>query len=307
MHKTTDYLLASVIGAMISVMVVFNTRFGQVSTMAVSFLANHLIGIVTLTILMAFARRGKSRADRKKTPWYLWFGGVFGFLIINANYITITNIGASLSMATAVFGQSLGSLLFDLTGFMGMRTYAISRRKAVTLSFSFIGIAIMASEGGTFSIPYVIIGVLTGILTMIQMVYNSRLAFYKGVLFSARNNVLSGFILALIVYGLTSARPTLEAIGKLGTVPPHLILGGGLLAVLVVMGTNHVIPRIPAIYSALLLSSAQIITSILLDAVMFDLFSLRLFIGALVILAGMLGNVWVDRIERRAQPSQRMP
>lgn len=308
MHRTFDYLLATAIGSMISVMVVFNTRFGQVSTMALSFLANHLIGIISITIIMAFLRIKRGHAPvRRKARWYLWFGGLFGFLIINANYITITNIGATLSMATAVFGQSLGSLLFDLTGFMGMRTYTISRKKAITLSFSFIGIAIMASGGGRFSIPYVVIGVLTGIVTMIQMVYNSRFASYKGVLFSARNNVLSGFIIAIVIYGFTSAGETLEALKNIGSVPLHLLFGGGLLAVGVVTGTNYVIPRIPAIYSALLLSSAQIITSIILDTVMFQLFSPRLLAGALVILAGMLGNVWVDWTEQGFQSSKRIP
>lgn len=307
MHRTSDYVLAAAIGSVISVMVVLNTRFGQVSTMAVSFLFNHMIGIIAITIIMIGIRLHRNEpTERRKAPWYLYFGGLFGFLIINANYITITNIGASLSMATAVFGQSLGSLLFDLTGFMGMRTYRISRKKVLTLSVSFIGIAIMASQGGSFSIPYVIIGTATGILTMVQMVYNSRLASYKGVLFSARNNVISGFVFASLVYALTSAERTLDAITHVTEVPIHLILGGGLLAVIVVTGTNHVIPRIPAIYSALLLSSAQIITSIILDAIMFGLFSMHLLIGALVILCGMLGNVWVDRQEQ-ASHSDRMP
>ncbi len=299
MHKATDYLLASAIGSMISFMVVFNTRFGEISAMSVSFIFNHAIGVVAITIILAFLRirRGKP-AQRQKAPWYLWFGGAFGFLILNSNYITIIHIGASLAMATAVFGQSLGSLLFDLTGFMGMKTYAISRKKTFTLSVSFIGIAIMASQGGTFAIPYVVIGVLTGIITMIQMVYNSRFAVYKGVFFSARNNVLSGLAIAVVVYAITSADSTLKAFATVGEVPVPLMLGGGLLAVLVVSGTNHVIPRIPAIYSALLLSSSQIITSIVLDYYMYDLFSIRILVGAIVILIGMMGNVFIDWKER---------
>src|SRR3989339_1390926 len=230
MHRATDYLLASAIGSMISFMVVFNTRFGEVSAMSVSFIFNHAIGVVAITIILAFLRikRGKP-AQRQKAPWYLWFGGAFGFLILNSNYITIIHIGASLAMATAVFGQSLGSLLFDLTGFMGRKTYAISRKKAFTLSVSFIGIAIMASQGGTFAIPYVVIGVLTGIITMIQMVYNSRFAAYKGVFFSARNNVLSGLVIAVVVYAITSADTTLKAFASVGEVPVPLMLGGGLL------------------------------------------------------------------------------
>lgn len=299
MRRAIDYLMAAGIGSTISFMVVFNTRFGEVATMPVSFIFNHVIGIVIITLIMVFLRikRG-SPAVRQKAPWYLWFGGAFGFLILNANFITIVNIGASLAMATAVFGQSLGSLLFDLTGFMGRKTYHISKQKTITLTISFIGIAIMASQGGTFAIPYVIIGTLTGVITMIQMVYNSRFAAYKGVFFSARNNVVSGLIIAIVVYLSTAAEETVTALASVAEAPLYLILGGGLLAIIVVSGTNYVIPRIPALYSALLLSSAQIITSIVIDYYLYDLFSGRLLWGAMVILLGMMGNVWVDWKEK---------
>ena len=300
MHRTADFLLAGAIGGIISCMVVLNTRLGEVATMPVSFLFNHAIGVIVITIIMIVLRikRGKP-ALRQKAPWYLWGGGVFGFLILNANFLTVVNVGASLAMATAVFGQSLGSLLFDLTGWMGRKRYPISRRKAGTLSVSLVGIALMASQGGTFAVPYVIIGILTGTITMIQMVYNSRFAAYKGIFFSARHNVLSGFILASIIYLFTSLEPTIRALSSVHEVPLYLVLGGGLLAVLVVSGTNYVIPRIPAIYSALLLSSVQIIVSIILDYYLYGIFSGRMLAGACVMLAGMMGNVWVDWQEKQ--------
>lgn len=312
MHRTADFLLAGAIGGTISCMVVLNTRFGEVATMPVSFIFNHAIGVVAITIIMIGLRikRGKP-AVREKAPWYLWGGGLFGFLILNSNFITVVNIGASLAMATAVFGQSVGSLLFDLTGWMGRKRYPISRRKAGTLSISLAGIVLMASQGGTFAVPYVIIGILTGTITMIQMVYNSRFAAYKGIFFSARHNVLSGLILAGVIYLFTAFEPTVQSFRSLNEVPLFLILGGGLLAVLVVSGTNYVIPRIPAIYSALLLSSVQIITSIILDYYMYGLFSGRMLAGAVVILVGMMGNVWVDWQEKQVsvppQPSGGMP
>lgn len=281
-------------------MVVLNTRLGEIATMPVSFLINHLVGIVVITIIMIILRikRGKP-AVRQPAPWYLWGGGIFGFFILNANYLTIVHIGASLSMATAVFGQSLGSLIFDLTGFMGRKRYAVSRKKAITLSVSFVGIVIMASQGGTFAIPYVLIGTLTGVTTIVQMVYNSRFAAYKGIFYSARHNVLSGFIFASVIYLITAAKPVAQSFSLLSEIPIFLILGGGLLAIVVVSGTNYVIPRIPAIYSALLLSSSQIIMSIILDYYLYDLFNGRLLLGAMIILIGMGANVWVDRTEQR--------
>jgi len=300
MPKSFHYASAAGIGGIISLMVVLNTRFGEISTMAVSLLVNQIIGIVAITAIIQFNRiRTGKKPMRQKAPWYLWFGGVFGFFVLNANFITITNLGASLAMATAVFGQSLGSLLFDLTGFMGMKTYRISRNKMITLSICLLGIIVMGFDGGTFAIPYLIIGILAGMLTMTQMVYNSRFAHYKGVFFSARNNVVSGLLFGLLVYSLTSLRSTYEGFLTIPEVPVFLVLGGGLLAVIVVAGTNWVIPKIPAVYSALLLSSAQIITSMVIDYFVYGLFSGPLLIGACIILMGMAGNIWVDREENK--------
>jgi transporter family-2 protein len=157
----------------------------------------------------------------------------------------------------------------------------------------------MASQGGTFAIPYVLIGTLTGVTTIVQMVYNSRFAAYKGIFYSARHNVLSGFIFASVIYLITAAKPVAQSFSLLSEIPIFLILGGGLLAIVVVSGTNYVIPRIPAIYSALLLSSSQIIMSIILDYYLYDLFNGRLLLGAMIILIGMGANVWVDRTEQR--------
>lgn len=309
MHRAIDYLMAAAIGSTISFMVVFNTRLGEVAGMPVSFIFNHAIGIVVITLIMiVFRIRRGYPAKRQKAPWYFWFGGVFGFIILNANYITIVNIGASLAMATAVLGQSLGSLGFDLTGFMGRKTYPITPQKSISLLIGFLGIAIMASEGGTFAIPYVIIGTLTGVITMVQLVYNSRFAAYKGVFFSARNNVVSGLLFALLIYSITDAETIIASFASIGSVPLPLILGGGLLAILVVAGSNHVVPRIPAIYSAMLLSSAQIITSIVIDWYLYDLFSMRMLIGALVILIAMGMNMWIDRkAHHSVQVSETIP
>lgn len=296
MHTTLLYLYASVIGALISIMVVLNTRLGELSSMAVSFLINHAIGIVVITGLLAFQKVTK-KTDKKRAfaPWYYWFGGVFGFIILNANYITITHIGASLSMATAVFGQSLASVLFDITGFMGMPMYKIERKKVITLSLSLFGIIMMALSGGSFTIPYVLIGIATGLITMTQMVYNARFASRKGVLFSARNNVITGFILALIVYGICIPQQTFSSFSLLSTIEIPIIVGGGLIAVFVVCGLNYVISKIPTLYVALLLSSSQIICSIVIDRILYNLWSPFLFAGALIMLLAMAGNVYIDR------------
>ncbi len=297
MHNFGNYLVALSIGSLISVMVVLNTILGQETSMALSFIINHVIGIVIITLILIVLRFTKGKAVRQKAPWYLYGGGVFGFLILNSNYITIINIGASLSMATAVFGQSLGSLLFDLFGFMGAKTYKLNKRKIVLLAISLIGIIIMSLGGGAYSILYIIIGIATGVITMIQMVYNAKFAHLKGNLFSARNNVLSGLIVALFVYAFFSPIDIINSAANLPNLSFSVIYGGGLLAILVVVGSNYVIGRIPTLYNALLLSSAQILTSVVLDFVMFDIFSITLLVGSLIVLLGTAGSIVVEEVK----------
>ncbi|MGI6467066.1 MAG: DMT family transporter [Sphaerochaetaceae bacterium] len=297
MHNFGNYLVALSIGSLISVMVVLNTILGQETSMALSFIINHLIGIVVITLILIVLRFTKGKPTRQKAPWYLYGGGIFGFLILNSNYITIINIGASLSMATAVFGQSLGSLLFDLFGFMGAKTYKLNKRKVILLAISLIGIIIMSLGGGAYSILYIIIGIATGVITMIQMVYNAKLARLKGNLFSARNNVLSGLIVALIVYLFFSPSDIINSAANLPKLSFSIIYGGGLLAILVVVGSNFVIGRIPTLYNALLLSSAQILTSVVLDFLMFDIFSTTLLVGSLIVLLGTAGSIIVEEVK----------
>lgn len=294
MPNFTNYLLALIIGCAVSVMVVYNTLLGQQTSMALSFIINHLIGIIVITLILLILRLTNKRAKSRKAPWYLYFGGAFGFLILNANYITIINIGTSMSMATAVFGQSIASLMFDLTGFMGMQKYKFEKKKGYLLFTAFVGIIIMGSDGDIFTFGYLLIGVATGFITIIQMVYNSHLAQYKGNLFSARNNVLSGLIIALIIYSF-NYKPIVSSVSNLSGLPFLIIFGGGLLAIGVVVGSNFLIPRIPTLYAGLLISASQIIASVVLDYYFFDYFSYSLLIGSLIVLFGTAASIVTDK------------
>lgn len=295
MKKLFYPMLVFITGVVISIMVVFNTEFGVATTMGVSLMVNQAVGIVIITLIMIGGGRNVAiKPQRKRAPWWLWFGGLFGFAILNLNYVTIIKLGASLAMATAVFGQSLSALVFDLTGFMGMQKTRFDRRKLLTLAVSASGIVVMGFSGGKFAVPYVLLGILAGALTMTQMVYNGLFSSYKGELFSARQNVISALIFAAVFYAVFEPKQTLGGFQAIASTPWYVALGGGTLAVFVVVSCNFIIPKIPAIYSALLMSSGQILMSVAIDRVFYGVFSAQLFIGALLILFGMIGNLFID-------------
>ncbi len=162
------------------------------------------------------------------------------------------------------------------------------------MGISTAGIITMTAGAGSFSLPWVLLGMLAGALTMTQMVYNSLFSAYRGALFSARNNVVSGLLAGLLWFFLTDATTTSRAFPLFFSTPVWLSLGGGALGVIVVLSANIIIPRLPGIYSALLLSAGQIIMSVIIDMVLFDMFSVSLLIGALLLIAGMGLNLWKD-------------
>ena len=268
--------------------------------MGVSLIVNHLIGLSILSALLLLGKKNKTlNPVRKPAPWYLYFNGVFGVIILNCNYYTIVYTGASIAMASTVFGQSFFSLVFDLTGFMGMQKRTLNKKKVISLLVSAAGILVMAGTGnGTFSFWFILLGVLAGALTMTQMVLNSTFANYKGSIFASRQNFLSGLVAGLLFYFLFAPQATLAGFGKLPELSVLLMVSGGLLAVFVVVSTSYVITKVPAVYSALLLSSAQILTSLVIDTLFFDSFSQTLLIGALLMLVGMAGNLFADKKQK---------
>ncbi len=297
MQQTLYLFLDFLTGMVISVMVVANTQLGVEVTMGVSLIVNHIIGLVFLSLLLWVGRNNRTiNAQRRSAPLYLWFNGVFGLAILNLNYYSIIHTGASLAMASTVFGQSFFSVVFDLTGFMGMKKRKLSPKKGASLAISAVGIVIMALGGeGDFVFGYILLGFLAGALTMTQMVLNSTFASYKGSIFASRHNFFTGLIAGLLFYFITAPKATVSGFQALPSVSPLLIFSGGLLAIFVVVSTSFVIIKVPAIYSALLLSSAQILMSLAIDTLFFDAFSANLLIGAILMLLGMGGNLLVDK------------
>lgn len=292
------YLFLDILtGMVISVMVVANTLYGQATTMGVSLIVNHTIGLTILSLILLVGRNKPAiRGPGLKAPWYLYFNGLFGLAILNLNYYTVINAGASLAMASTVFGQSICSLVFDLTGWMGMQKRSLNKTKAVSLLVSLAGILAMATSGdGTFALFSILLGILAGALTMIQMVLNSTLAIYKGPIRASHQNFIGGLAAGLVFYFLLQGEQTLAGLAATPGLPFLLVFSGGTLAVFVVVSTSYVIVKIPAVYSALLLSSAQILMSLAIDTIFFDSFSLPLLLGSLLMLLGMGGNLAADK------------
>ncbi|MDU2672421.1 MAG: DMT family transporter [Clostridium sp.] len=141
----------------------------------------------------------------------------------------------------------------------------------------------------------IILAMLGGILTTLSMIVNSSLGKKIGVLQSTCINYIVGLIcstLVLILLG-SSVKVNAETFLKM----PFYIFLGGAIGVSVVYFSNIIIPKIPVVYSTLLLFVGQVVTGIIIDFFVMSEISFSKLVGAVVIIIGILYNSKIDAKE----------
>lgn len=286
-------LLAVINGSIIAIMILFNTLLAGQVGLYQSILIIQASGLVLSGgILLVIRPKGSA-----EIPFARRLGGVLGVPIVLLNTICFQAIGASLTLACGVLSQSAASATADVTGFLGVKKYSFERRKLIGFAISLTGIILMGL-GGEFRFLYVLLALVAGVVTIIQMIINSTLAVRIGILKSTFNNFIGGVAAALALL-LVMALP-LSSIGPLlRETPFYLIVAGGWLGVAAVLGCNLILPRIPTVYSSLLQFSGQILAALIIDTVRFGSFSIERLIGVLLILSGMYVNIRFDLRKNR--------
>ena len=143
----------------------------------------------------------------------------------------------------------------------------------------------------------IILAMLGGILTTLSMIVNSSLGKKIGVLQSTCINYIVGLIcstLVLILLG-SSVKVNAETFLKM----PFYIFLGGAIGVSVVYFSNIIIPKIPVVYSTLLLFVGQVVTGIIIDFFVMSEISFSKLVGAVVIIIGILYNSKIDAKEEK--------
>jgi len=253
-------------------------------------------------------RDSSQKTGKKRIPPLLYSGGVIGVLMIFGNNICFDRLGTSLTLAAGILGQSAASLVIDSTGFLGMPRYRFRSRKLIGLSLNAAGIIMMVTDW-RLNLLFLLFALFVGSLTIIQMSLNAQLAVRTGLFRGVRINYIGGTAASaaalLLVFmlsqkqaisGETAFQPAL-----LGQISPLFLLGGGLLGVLIVTGSNIILPRIPTIYTSLLNFFGQITAALIIDALLFDMFSVRRMRGAVLILAGIAVNVYIDKKSKKKE------
>ncbi|MGB4571479.1 MAG: DMT family transporter [Rectinemataceae bacterium] len=284
-------IFAPLIGALITAMNGINSVLAARTGAYVSVLVIHVAGLAVVCLVCLFARNEKASGER--LPFWYYGGGFVGVGTVFACNAAFAGLGASLAVALALLGQTLGSLAVDATGFLGRKKYPLSVRKLPGVIFALIGIFIMAGnrEG---KLGFMAVAFLSGILPLLSFILNSQLALAKGIWKSARTNYIVGLAMTLALFCIV--RPELgSGLSALPGVGVPYIVGGGILGVVMTGATNFFFPKIPALWSTLLMFAGQALTGVVIDAVSQGSFPVAKFAGTMVMLAGLGINTLLDR------------
>lgn len=141
----------------------------------------------------------------------------------------------------------------------------------------------------------ILLAVLGGVLTTLSMVVSSTLGKKIGLIQSTIIHYIGGLIGGIfILIGLGSK--IVPSITDMSKMPLYIFLGG-LIGVIVVYISNIVIPKIPVVYSTLLMFSGQMLCAIIIDAIVMGDFSWIKLLGAIIVVLGVLYNSRVDAKE----------
>ncbi|WP_195244517.1 DMT family transporter [Clostridium celatum] len=145
----------------------------------------------------------------------------------------------------------------------------------------------------------ILLAVLGGVLTTLSMVVSSTLGKKIGLIQSTIIHYIGGLIGGVfILIGLGSK--IAPSIVEMSNMPFYIFLGG-VIGVMVVYTSNIVIPKIPVVYSTLLMFSGQMLCAIIIDAIVMKDFSILKLIGAIIVVLGILYNSRVDAKENKIE------
>lgn len=289
------YFLSVLAGVFIAVMVMINGKltayYGVYSATAVI----HLVGLLFVLVLLA-AKRERIRPDQK-LPFHLYLGGAVGFLTVVFNNISFGRISLSAILALGLLGQCLTSLVLDKYGFWGMPTHPYSKKKIFGIALVTLGIVPMVMDADAGAVIPIIVSLLTGVTVVVSRTINASLARHTGIFASTFFNYAVGFVLSmgfLLIAGRGEPMLTQFTLS-----PDAWIYLGGIIGVCLVALLNASVHRISSFYMTLLLFAGQVFAGIALDIALSGVFSPRNLIGGLLVTAGLVQNLLVDRMDAR--------
>jgi len=142
--KLVFALLAVCAGIASSFQSAANGRLSQRIGLGATMVINTTVVLVG-SLALFIARRPHTNFFPVGTPWAEYIGGVCGFVIVFSLALAFPEIGAALTVALLVLGQSVTALAVDHYGLLGMPRDPISASRFAGLALVAGGVALIRS------------------------------------------------------------------------------------------------------------------------------------------------------------------
>ncbi|OHD15194.1 MAG: hypothetical protein A2Y38_04780 [Spirochaetes bacterium GWB1_59_5] len=275
-------VLAPLVGALVTIMSGINSRFSEIAEPVVAVLVIHSTGLIAI-LAVSLARRDKALPG--KVPIWHYLGGMIGVATVFSSNYAFTALGASLTMAVALLGQTIFSIATDATGLLGRAKYPLSARRLPGIALALAGVAVM---GGNWRLagPALLVAFSAGVSSGLSTVLNAGLGRSKGVLHSVRANYIVGLATTATIAAVI--RPSLpDAAAAVMTAGPFLAMGGGLMGIVVVSTINIIVPRLSVFMFTILMFVGQTVAGIIMDALGDGAIDVRKIAGTAILLCGL--------------------
>lgn len=133
-------------------------------------------------------------------------------------------------------------------------------------------------------------GALVALTTSMNAALGKRISVEGSTLVNYAAGLVTSLVLSLFLRALT--------VPNLSGLPAYVYLGGA-LGVCVVLLNCVVLPRVPVVLVTMLLFTGQVLMGMVVDALCGIPLTAGKVFGALLIVAGLLFNVWVDSGEKK--------
>ncbi len=266
-------LLALVVGSLTSVQSRLNGQLSKdihngIAAALISFLSGWLFVIVAC-ILWKPDRNGlvniwKALRTRRLKPWEV-IGGMGGGFFVAIQSSTVPIIGVAIFTICAVGGQTISSMIVDLTGLSPSGKHKVTPVRAITAIVTLISVTIAVYPdlaSSTFRFAPIALAIIVGIVVSFQQAINGRVNVVSTrplattfVNFLMGSTVLTIALIINLVQG-----------GTIGALPTNFVIYlGGIIGVIYISVSAFTVRHIGILNMILFSVTGQLIGALLLD------------------------------------------
>ena len=146
---TNIYLLSAImIGAIFAMQAAINGAASKMlgTPIAASALSVGITLVACATVMLA-TRSTPPMASFAALPWWIFLGGVLGFIVVTGSAGLVPVTGAVLFIVCLIAGQLLGSVLLDHFGAFGLEVQKISPIRVLGVLLTFSGVLLVRFGG----------------------------------------------------------------------------------------------------------------------------------------------------------------